>query len=227
MNDSDFSEIINYIGLYSFIVPVSVIFWRFRYLRGPVLWFAVLKLFKALVTILSNILMVRNIQYPYLPFIEVAVDALFLSYIYGYLIRSEPSKTVVRWFGPVFALFTVVMYVLGLRNAADYGNYLVGAESLAITVMLIIFLRQLMEDRAIESLRRTPFFLISAGLLLDNLISVPIYFSVQPLMDYSFTLALRAYNLVLLFALISNLFYAAGFWFTKKEFQDNRGLAVG
>jgi hypothetical protein len=225
MNASTISYLIAYTGLYSAFLPVVVAIIRYRYLSGPTLIFAWLQVTACVIVVLSTwIFTTKN---SYLSFIDTGIDALAMSLMYSSLMPNRWLKWLVYWFGPVFVVGLLVDYFFweGPKELGD--TIAAGLESLGVTLILIVYLRQLLEDSGIVSLRRYPMFLISVGLLAVSIVVAPVYFFVRPLMSYSMTLAMRAYDLMFTISFLSHILYSVGFWLTKNNSaNDSTGSAM-
>lgn len=215
MNATTASYIIAYTGLYSVFLSLALAIYRFPYLRGPVFVFAGLQAVGGTIVLLSTLIL--KYENGYLSFIDTATDAIAMSMMYAPLMPTRLLRRAVGWFGPVFLAGLVIDYSLREDHLQTGDTLAAGIECLVVIGILLLYLRQLLDNTHIISLRRNSMFLISTGLLAVSVVVAPVYFFVQPLMSYSMTMAMRAYDLMFTISLLSHILYAIAFWFTKAD----------
>ncbi|CCH01462.1 hypothetical protein FAES_3455 [Fibrella aestuarina BUZ 2] len=209
------SYIILYVGTYSRLLSVGAALWNWPFLRGGVRLFALLEMIGLGFTVYST-LTFSDGNNAYLNFLSVAVDALFMSLMYGPLMPTVGLRRAVWLFGPLFAVATGADYWWGEGRQQLGANYISALECGLVSIIILLYLNHLLrQDRV--SLRREPIAIISVCLLVISLIALPIYLFSPALMSYSMTLTLRAYDLMFLSAFFAHTGYAYAFWFTRSQ----------
>lgn len=209
------SYIILYIGTYSRLLSVGVALWNWPYLRSGVRLFAILEMIGLGFTLYSTVTFSDG-NNAYLNFLSVAVDAVFMSLIYGPLMPSSGLRRAVWLFGPLFALGTGADYWWGEGLQKIGANYISALECGLVSIIILLYMNQLLRLSRV-SLRREPMAIISVCLLVISLIALPIYLFSPILMGYSMTLTLRAYDLMFLSAFFAHTGYAYAFWLTRSH----------
>lgn len=215
---TNLSYLIAYISSHSVVIPLLIAAFRWRYLRGSLLLFALFEAFSLGFAIYSA-LTFSDGNNSYLEFISLSVDVVMMSLIFGPLMPTAAQRIAVRVGGVLFVAGILADYIWGEGLKKIGASYAASLELMLVTATILVYLSTLLKQHR-ESLRRYPMAVISCGMVFINLICLPVYLFGPTLMNYSMTLTLRTYDLMYLSGIIVQLGYGYAFWLTKATSSD-------
>lgn len=211
------SYLIAYVSTHSLVIPVGIAIFRWRYLRGGVLLFAILEAINLCFAIYST-LTFNDGNNSYLEFISLSIDALIMSLIFGPLMPSRKLQRLVLIVGVLFVCGIGADFVWGEGPKQIGANYASSLESVFVSGTIIIYFNSLLQQYS-GSLRRYPMAIIGGCLLFINLLCLPIHLFGPALMSYSMTLTLRAFDIMYLSGLLVQIGYGYAFWINSSTGQ--------
>lgn len=204
-----------YGSMLSILIPVAVGLITWRYQPKPLRWLVFGLIGYFCIFLLSALLIQWQVPNQFTEYLSSSNDIIFYSICFGSAVQHPATRRAIFVIGGLSLLSLIVGPLLLKYYSVDSAS--ITMESVAVAIVVYLYLNELIKNPQAKSLWQVPLFWIAVAKLTVVVIGLPTAIFGDQLNKYDVSLSLKLLLFTYVLYILCHLAYAKGLWQSKKH----------